>query len=395
MATKYVNTVFFVLISALLVSCAAQQVQTQAPFSPQNLKTDQYQPKVDNFIIIFDASTSMMDKYNGQKKLDYAREIVSRMNRTIPDFKYAGALRTFGQGECLPGDTTSKIYGLTAYSEADLENSLNTIKCVGGITPMGTALDAATGDLKPAQGKIAAIIVGDGKDTGTAPVPAAENMKKQFGDRICIYTVLIGNDPGGKANMEQIAKAGQCGFSVNADEIASSAGMADFVEKVFLTKVAKKVEAPPPAAPPAPAKPKDSDGDGIYDDADSCPNTPAGARVDRNGCWILPTVLFDTDKWNIDDFYNLALHEVAVVMKKNPDLKMQLQGNADSRGGTKHNQMLSDKRAMAVMEYLMKKGIGKERLSTIGYAATSPVASNLTKEGMAKNRRTELVPSRY
>ena len=117
--------------------------------------------------------------------------------------------------------------------------------------------------------------------------------------------------------------------------------------------------------------------------------------MDSNGCWILPTVLFNTDKWNIDDFYHLALYEVAVIMKKNPDVKIQFQGNADSRGGTKHNQMLSDNRAKAVMQYLMKKGIGKERLSTIGYAATSPVASNLTDEGMAKNRRTELVPSRY
>ena len=399
MARKNLYVVFFILISFLLAGCAAQQVQTtQTPFSPHRFKTDQYQPKVDNFIIIFDASTSMMDKYNGQKKLDYARDIVSRMNRTIPDLKFAGALRTFGQGECLPGDSTSKIYGLTAYSEAGLEKALNKIKCVGGITPMGTALNAATGDLKPAQGKIAAIIVGDGKDTGTAPVKAAENMKKQFGNRLCIYTVLIGNDPKGKAVMEQIAKAGQCGFSVNADQIASSGDMANFVEKVFLTKVPKKVEAPPPAAPaapPAPAKPKDSDGDGIYDDADSCPNTPSGARVDRNGCWILPTVLFDTDKWNIDEFYHLALHEVAVVMKKHPDLKMQIQGHTDSRGGTKHNQRLSENRANAVMEYLMKKGIGKERLSTIGYASTSPVASNLTPEGMTQNRRTELVPSRY
>jgi OmpA-OmpF porin, OOP family len=395
MVIRYINTVFLVLISALLVSCAAQQVQPLAPFSPHEFETDQYQPKVDNFIIIFDDSSSMLDKYNGQRKLDYSREIVSRMNRTIPELKFAGALRTFGQGGCLPGKTTSNIYGLTAYSEAGLENALNTVKCAGGRTPMGIALDAATGDLKPAQGKIAAIMVGDGIDTETGPVRAAQKMKKQFGDRICIYTVLIGNDPKGKANMEQIAKAGQCGFSVNADQIASSDGMADFVEKVFLTKVAKKVEAPPPAPKPAPAKPKDSDNDGVYDDADSCKNTPAGAPVDRNGCWILPTVLFDTDKWNIDEFYHLALHEVAVIMKNNPDVKIQFQGNADSRGGTKHNQMLSENRAKAVMEYLIKKGIDKERLSTIGYAATNPVASNLTTEGMTKNRRTELVPSRY
>ena len=96
MVRRYINTVFFVLISALLVSCAAQQVQPLAPFSPHKFQTDQYQPKVDNFIIIFDDSSSMLEKYNGQKKLDYAREIVSRMNRTIPELKFTGALRTFG-----------------------------------------------------------------------------------------------------------------------------------------------------------------------------------------------------------------------------------------------------------------------------------------------------------
>jgi OOP family OmpA-OmpF porin len=207
---------------------------------------------------------------------------------------------------------------------------------------------------------------------------------------------LIGKDPEGKANMDQIAKAGQCGFSVNADEIASSAGMAGFVEKVFLTKAPPKVAAPPkPAAPPAPAKPRDSDNDGVYDDMDQCPHTPAGARVDRNGCWILPTVLFDTDKWNIDEYYHLSLHEVVVVLRRNPDVRMQFKGHADSRGGTKHNQMLSENRARAVMEYLVKKGVSEGRLTWIGYAASRPVASNLTTEGMALNRRTELVPSRY
>jgi OOP family OmpA-OmpF porin len=219
-------------------------------------------------------------------------------------------------------------------------------------------------------------------------------MKTQYGDRLCIYTVLIGNDSVGKALMEKIAETGQCGFSVNADDIVSSAGMADFVEKVFLAKAPKKV-APPPKAAPAPAKPKDSDNDGVYDDADACPNTPAGARVDRSGCWILPVVHFDTDKWNIDEFYHLGLHEVAVVLKENPDVKVQLQGHTDSRGSTRHNQKLSENRARAVMEYLMKKGIDKDRFSMIGYASTSPVASNLTVEGMAKNRRTELVPTRY
>ena len=162
--------VFFVLsMFGLTLGCAAQKAQApKAMFQPQTFEAGAYVPKVNDFVVIFDASTSMGDEYMGQPKLDLAKETVSRMNRTLPDLGYRGELRTFGQGDCLPGGTTSKIYGLTQYSESGLEGAIQKITCTGGNTPMESALAATAGDLKGVPGKIAAhgLLVLDDEDRG-------------------------------------------------------------------------------------------------------------------------------------------------------------------------------------------------------------------------------------
>ncbi len=97
MTKYYLRAVFLVMISALMFSCAAQQVQTAQPlFSPDTLKGDQYEPKVDNFMVILDKSSSMSKKYNGQKRLTIAKDFLSAMNQTLPEMKFNCALRTFG-----------------------------------------------------------------------------------------------------------------------------------------------------------------------------------------------------------------------------------------------------------------------------------------------------------
>jgi len=110
----------------------------------------------------------------------------------------------------------------------------------------------------------------------------------------------------GKKVLEGVTKSGRCGFVVNPEEIQSPEGMADFVEKIFLAKAPPKskpavVPPSPPTSTPAPPKPKevapaptprlDSDGDGVPDDVDKCPSTPRGAKVDKEGCWVLPSFI--------------------------------------------------------------------------------------------------------
>jgi OOP family OmpA-OmpF porin len=353
---------FAVMISFLLAGCAAQIAQAPTTFKPFDLnppvKAGKYVQKVNTFLVILDASGSMNESYKGQAKVFLAKDMVSRMNKTIPNIKLTAGLRVFGRIarpfslqdnpiSSLTGYKNDLVYGLTPYSKAGLEEGLKVVERAGGFTPLDSAIDAGRGDLEYVAGYMAVIIFSDAKDVGNAPVMAAKRMKKQFGDRVCIYTVLIGDDPAGKDVMKNIAKAGGCGFAVTAEDIASSTGMADFVKKVFLKKVEKKR-------------------------------------------WVFQSVHFDTDKYDIKPEYNKILDEAVSILKKNPYIRLLIEGHTDSRASKEHNQTLSENRAKAVMEYLVNKGINAGRLTTVGYGLSRPIAPNTTPEGMAKNRRAEL-----
>ena len=183
---------------------------------------------------------------------------------------------------------------------------------------------------------------------------------------------------------------------------------------------AKAAPPPPPPAPPAPPKdsdgdgvpdhldkcpdtppgvkvdqygcPLDSDGDGVPDYLDKCPGTPADAKVDARGCWVLEGVHFDFDKSDIKPQYRHILDEAASVLKKNPGLKIEIRGHTDSTGTRAYNQKLSEARAKSVLEYFVSKGVNRANLSAKGYGQDNPAETNETKEGRYKNRRVELKP---
>ena len=99
------------------------------------------------------------------------------------------------------------------------------------------------------------------------------------------------------------------------------------------------------------------------------------------GCWILKGVRFDTSKWDIKPKYLPLLDELVSILEKNPLLRVEIQGHTDSRGSVEFNQTLSENRAGAVMEYLVGKGIVKERLTAKGFGPSKPVATNDTPNG--------------
>jgi OOP family OmpA-OmpF porin len=216
---------------------------------------------------------------------------------------------------------------------------------------------------------------------------AVQNLKNQFGDRICVYPIRIGDDPAGIRQMDRITATGACGFPVVVVDHKTSYSMGDLVEDIFLSKIEKP--APKPVA-----KPIDSDGDGVPDDRDKCPNTPRGATVDERGCWTFATVLlFDFDSVKIKSEAYPVLNEAADILQKNPEINVEIDGHTCHIGSAEYNLNLSKRRAEAVMEYFVGKGVNARRLATNGYGLTRPVASNSTKEGRAKNRRVELTIS--
>ena len=142
----------------------------------------------------------------------------------------------------------------------------------------------------------------------------------------------------------------------------------------------------------APVVPADSDGDGVANDRDQCPGTPAGARVDAKGCEI---VKFDNIYFGFDSAVILAtarsmLDDSASVLKRHPGVKIDIAGFADSRGPESYNMKLSENRAEAVREYLERAGVDSERMSTRGYGESHDGASDLSANGLAESRRVEI-----
>jgi OOP family OmpA-OmpF porin len=139
--------------------------------------------------------------------------------------------------------------------------------------------------------------------------------------------------------------------------------------------------------------PLDSDKDGVIDCRDKCPGTPAGAIVDKDGCMrekitIELKVEFDYDKFIVKDHYRDDIKRVADFMKKYPNTKATIEGHTDSRGSDAYNIRLSNNRANAVRDYLIKEfGVEASRLSAKGYGKSRPIATNDTDEGRQKNRR--------
>ncbi|SEA17448.1 Outer membrane protein OmpA, partial [Thiothrix caldifontis] len=173
--------------------------------------------------------------------------------------------------------------------------------------------------------------------------------------------------------------------------------------------------------------PPDGDKDGIHDDADKCPDTKEGIKVDDKGCDAIP----DADRDGVADADDLCpetaantevnqvgcskneninlkgvifetgsavltadsfpiLDEAANTLKQHPELKIEVGGHTDSSGDKAANEKLSQSRAEAVMKYLVEKGAKAELLSAKGYGSSTPLADNATPDGKAQNRRVEL-----
>jgi OOP family OmpA-OmpF porin len=403
---------FIAVAMVFMVGCAAQGPQKPfSEFAPQQIDSSQYTLKHDNFLVILDGSSSMEEMFNENQKFDIAKEFVGRMNQALPEMGQVGGLRSFGHKPSVSGDPTMMLYGMEAYTTQGFASGLAKLSGSGGNSPLYRALGAALGDIEGQSGKTALLIVSDGKKMSPKTAATAQALKDKFGDMLCIYPVIVGDDKEGQALMQSLSDLGGCGFVTEASSTLSSAEMVSFVKNVFLTEAPKFVpvvkdsdndgvpddrdkcpDTPPGVEVDSDGCPLDTDGDGVYDYLDKCPGTPAGAKVNPMGCWVLGDLLFDFDKSDIKPTGYADLDDVVTILNRNPNMKIDLQGHTDSMGSDAYNQGLSMRRAKAVKAYLVKKGISEGRLKCEAYGETLPAASNKTEFGRSLNRRVQLMP---
>lgn len=148
----------------------------------------------------------------------------------------------------------------------------------------------------------------------------------------------------------------------------------------------------------------DTDGDGIDDSRDKCPNVPG--TVANDGCpeikkedkktleVAMQAVQFQTGSAILKPESNIVLNQIAEIMGRYPDFNMNISGHTDNTGSSVANQTLSEKRAKACYDYLVKKGIAVSRLNHTGFGESRPISTNENEKGRSLNRRVEfnLVP---
>jgi outer membrane protein OmpA-like peptidoglycan-associated protein len=193
------------------------------------------------------------------------------------------------------------------------------------------------------------------------------------------------NEPGPKSN------AG-CPLSVDTDKD----GVPD--------KLDKCPKEPGPASNEG-CPEEDRDGDGVPDRIDKCPDDKGKPEFDgcptksqvkvivkQKGFELREKIHFETNKAIIKRESYPLLDQVAATLKQHMEIaKLQIEGHTDSVGPDNYNLNLSQRRAQAVVDYLVKQGVDAHRLLAKGFGRTKPIASNNTNQGRSMNRRVEMI----
>ena len=343
----------FVVISLVLAGCSSNPPYTPASVQPVSIDTTAYAPKVASFVVILDVSSSMGEDYQDRPKVHTAQDLAASFNSTVPPLDFQAGLVTFGNssGRCFGQGTANAAYGLTSYKPADFATALGSLECAGGTTPMTDGIDTTTELLSAETGMTAVILISDFQWVNAGSVmSAASQLKAQHANKLCLHTIKVGDNTTGDALIASLNEVAGCDSAVQAGDIASTDAMANYVTEVLLAPLEYEQHA------------------------------------------VSASALFDFDKAILKEQGKAELHNLDEYIKSKAlqVADINVIGHTDSMGSAEYNQGLSERRAMAVKEYMVSEGIDASIIDVSGKGESAPVASNDTDEGRALNRRVEI-----
>jgi OOP family OmpA-OmpF porin len=337
---------------------------------------------VDQAMILFDSSGSI----SRTKQFPGEKALLESFVASMPDGSYEAGALAFGgfERQTLP---------LAKFDRNALASHAKDVRYLSEGTPIHTILGEAQESLAGKQKRSAVVLLSDGlyKDVVGRDVESelsfdsARKLAESYDGKLCLHTVQVGNEAAGTEFLRKLASTTDCGSSRSAASLSDASSLQAFQREIFMGA----------AAAPVAAVPSDSDGDGVIDPRDQCPNTPQGAKVDARGCWVLEWVYFETNSAKILPASESRIAaEVLPVLEKNPKLRIRVDGHTDSRGSTAYNQKLSEQRANAVRDFLIAKGVAATRVEAKGFGEAKPIAPNDTAANLQKNRTTEITAIR-
>jgi OmpA-OmpF porin, OOP family len=364
------------LVSCLLggLACASPSV---APLSAGPISAGPGERvAVTHSYIVVDSSESVQRDFASDKAL------VQSFVGAQPDGNYEAGARSFGGYK-------RQTQPLAPFNRSEQAAAAADLQRLREGTPLDRVFNEVGADLQGKSGQAAVIVFSDGQPTDPVGrqideqkvLDSAAGLASSYQGQVCIHTVHTGESAEGAEFLRKLSATTGCGSARSASSVQNVAALQNFEREVYLAAAPADVAAAP----------RDSDGDGVMDDVDQCPGTPAGVTVDARGCWVIKNLRFAFDSSKIEPQYFDELNDVAARLKQvGPDVQVRIDGHTDSVGSDAYNQALSERRAMAVHNYLVNAGVPDAQISTRGFGESQPAYPNETADGRAGNRRTEL-----
>jgi OOP family OmpA-OmpF porin len=348
------------LLPALVWGCATP-LPSKAPYSVSPIQIGRGEWRVpDQVVVVTDGSGSMYR----EKTFPEAKALTQTLVAAMPD---AGARsksgRPYGAGLIGFGGNDRLVHPLSSFDRGGMSRAagdlmiMGDIDGFGGETPLHKVLGEVAASLEGQRGPAAVVVLSDGKaDRPEEALAMGQAMIDTYSSGVCLHTVHLGQNPEGAALLSNLARLSSCGSATEASSLGSGSAVSRLAKGIFTGSA--------PAPPPAPME--------------------RGERI------VLRGVNFDFDKATIRPDAAVILDEAASILNRNPGPRIRVAGHTDSTGPEAYNQVLSERRADAVKQYLVGQGVSASRLETVGYGESNPIASNETRDGRALNRRVEL-----
>jgi OOP family OmpA-OmpF porin len=344
---------FLIILSMGLIAACSSTPYTPVASQADPVDVNAYAPKVDSFVVVLDTSSSMGEDDQDRPKIHTAQDLVATFNGAVPALNFNAGLVTFGKpcDKHFGSGGASDVYGMTSFQSADFAESLASLECTGGTTPMSEGIEATTQLLSSTTSPTAVILVSDFQwIDASAVVAAVDELKTQHGNNVCLHTIKVGNNTTGDALISDITDVAGCDTSVGAGDISSAAAMSAYVTETLM------------------------------------------APLQYEKHTVSATALFDFNKAVLKEQGKAELHNLDERIKSQGMSvgDIDVIGHTDHIGDEAYNQELSVRRAQAVKDFMVSEGLDAGIVDVIGKGESEPAASNDTEEGQAQNRRVEI-----
>ena len=344
--------VFFLVPVFAVGNVFAFEVVTQEMMKKEIVTETDLIRTVDNFIILFDASSSANEMVPGKdvSRIQATKTLLKERNDWLPDLGYKAGLYT------ATSSGHEEVYPVLPYNREAFGAAIDKLpEEGGGPTMLQQQFSSLRQPLAGLSGRTAVIMFTDGSFSKVRgpkkPVQIAQDIAKD--NDVCFYVVSSATEEDNKQILEAVSKINSCSRVVDLDDFLDNPH--HLSGGLFTVKTTTYARMTPMTQ----------------------------TRVDVNN------VLFGFDSYTIGSEFNEKLDMLANFLKENPDAFVVASGFTDSVGDEEYNLGLSERRVNAVKDYLVNAGIDEDRIVAHWFGQLNPVGDNATNEGQALNRRVE------